>query len=221
MKVIEIFHSIEGEGKRAGLPATFIRLYGCNLRCYYCDTEYSYNEEAEKNFRSMTAEEIVEECDRIGCPTITVTGGEPLVHPGIKRLLEELLDAGYDVNVETNGTIPPPLIPRMGNIFYTMDYKLGSSGMSDSMDMVITEQLTDEDVLKFVVGSQDDLHEAMAIAKKMTDNSIECPQIYFSPVFGAIEPADIVRFIKDHKLWFAKVQLQLHKFIWPPEQRGV
>lgn len=238
MKVNEIFSSIEGEGKRAGLPCVFIRLHGCNLNCSYCDTRYSCDGE---EYEIHSVEDILARVKEIslGCRNVTVTGGEPLIHSGIAKLLQALVDNGYHVNVETNGTEPPApieikpsgwksvdlrhIVPEpdydetCGSIFYTMDWKCKSSGMEDKMDIHNVNALTDKDVLKFVVGSEEDMNGALQVIEQMTSK----PQVFFSPVFGKIEPVQIVDYLQKHRLYDCRVQLQLHKLIWSPDQRGV
>jgi len=216
MRVNEIFLSIDGEGVRAGLPTTFIRLFGCNLVCSYCDTTYSCNmNEKGASFVVMSIEQILEKCDELGCPNITVTGGEPLIHENINDLLMQLVEHNYWVNVETNGSIIPVI--HHPYLFYTMDYKTLSSGMTPKMDMNAMNALLDKDVLKFVVGTKDDMHQALEVIMDLKSK----PQIYFSPIFGKIEPKEIVQFLLDNKLYASKVQLQMHKLIWDPNMRGV
>ncbi len=133
MKVNEIFLSIEGEGKRAGLPAVFVRFFGCNCACTYCDSVYACKGD---DYKEMSIDEIIEEIDKYQCNNVTATGGEPLIHLEINEFLTRLIDEGYDINVETNGTIKPILRATndlkdnfyQGTIFYTMDYKCPSSG---------------------------------------------------------------------------------------------
>lgn len=214
MKVVEIFNSIEGEGKRAGLPCTFIRLYGCNLNCSYCDSRYACEED---KYQIMSVADIVDWVQSYGCPNITLTGGEPLLNRDAAfQLLDTLSELGYEVNVETNGTQLPMFFV---NTFYTVDYKTNTSGMSDKMRRDVFSMLRPIDVIKFVVGNEADLIQAMEFCESYYPNLK--PQIYVSPVFGMIEAKDIVNFIKDHKLWDWKIQLQLHKYIWNPEERGV
>lgn len=215
MKVVEIFNSIEGEGKRAGMPCTFIRLYGCNLNCSYCDSRYACE---DNNYTLPTLQEIMQKVDDFKCPHVTVTGGEPLIQPGIDVLLHILSRYGYYVNVETNGSCP--LTIRYSNMFYTVDYKTFSSGMTDKMNPETFENLRNEDVLKFVVGSQKDLVQAMEFERSLVH---EPPglSVYVSPVFGKIDPKEIVEFMNENKLWHWKLQLQLHKYIWDPDMRGV
>jgi len=215
MKVVEIFNSIEGEGKRAGLPCTFIRLYGCNLHCSYCDSRYACD---DNNYTDMSISEILSKVTEFGCPNVTVTGGEPLIHEDITALLQALLMAGCWINVETNGSVEPTFyVKNTEDIFYTMDYKTGASGMTHLMNEKAIANLRRLDVLKFVVGSEADLEQA----KELVDSIMIRAQIYISPVFGMIEPVKLVEFVKKNGLWDWKVQLQLHKFIWNPAERGV
>lgn len=221
MKVVEIFRSIEGEGVRAGLPVTFIRLYGCNLRCEYCDTKYSYDEASEKNahpYSTMTVEQIAEAVMHFGCQNVTITGGEPLIHPGVEKLIDLLLILGCEVNIETNGTRPVPSKYRDNiHVFFTMDYKCPGSGMNDRMEGYPFDTLRDWDVLKFVVSGEEDLDKMVEVLETIGSS----PVVFVSPVFGKIEPAEIVAYLLDHQLHDVRVQLQLHKYIWDPDQRGV
>ena len=244
MKVVEIFNSIEGEGIRAGFPCTFIRLFGCNLNCSYCDSRYACVEEKESSDKFisyapsvMSIPEIMEQVDRFNCMRVTVTGGEPLIHPGIDKLLQALIDGGYEVNVETNGTQFPKhyilepdeffdyrkncevrlIKPSAGKVFFTMDWKCKSSGMEDKMHIDLVNELDENDVLKFVVGSREDMDGALSVIERMTSK----PHIFFSPVFGKIEPKEIVEYITEKGLYDCRVQLQLHKFIWDKDKRGV
>lgn len=215
-KVIEIFKSIDGEGKLTGLPATFIRLFGCNLRCAYsengCDTPYSLT---GSDYQLMTKEEILSRCNELEVKHITLTGGEPLIHPGVIDLINLLLENDYIINVETNGTIIPPV--RHKNIFYTMDFKTYTSKMSDKMNYEALNSLTEDDVLKFVVGTEEDMLQCKDVLNQIQSK----PQVYFSPIYGMIEPKAIVKFILNNKLYDCKVQVQLHKIIWDPNKRGV
>lgn len=219
MKVVEIFKSIEGEGIRAGLPTTFIRLFGCNLRCEYCDTTYSHTQEDEGYaYTIMTINEIVERVMQLGCQRITVTGGEPMIHPGIDRLLDALLLVGCDVNVETNGTcIVPHKYKDNSDIMFTMDYKCPGSGMNDRMFPPTFRTLRDWDVLKFVVSDEADLDKMVEVLETLESN----PIVFVSPVFGKISLEGIVNYLLAHQLHDVRVQVQLHKIIWDPEKRGV
>lgn len=214
MKVVEIFKSIDGEGKRAGLPTTFIRLAGCNLRCAYCDTSYSFDVNAAKE---MSVDEIIEECKQYGVASITITGGEPLVHPHVATLLAEMNKTGmFDINIETNGSIDPSKYHGLSDVWFTVDYKCPSSGEEAKMDPLAFRTLRKQDVLKFVVGCDEDLYKALDVIIKYRPIC----EIYFSPVFG-YEPSKIVDFMLSHDLNHCKVQLQMHKYIWPVDMRGV
>lgn len=219
MKVVEIFNSIDGEGKRTGLPTTFIRLFGCNLACSYCDSQYACVETktVQNQYSIKSVEEIIQQVKFLGCPNITLTGGEPLMHPGVDELITRLIEEGCWVNVETNGTQIPRVTTEDGQLFYTMDYKTNASGMSQYMNMDALKSLTFEDVLKFVVGSTSDLEQALTVVEELNTKA----QIYVSPVFGKIEGAQIVEFLKKHKLWDWKAQIQLHKVFWDPHKKGV
>lgn len=213
MKVVEIFNSIEGEGIRAGYRCTFIRLYGCNLNCSYCDTRYGCE---ENNYAVMSIEEIIKKVSTYDCNMITITGGEPMIHPGIKNLVRALCRLDYKINIETNGTIERSIdFPK--SITFTMDYKCPTSKMEDKMSLENVDSLLATDVLKFVVGCKDDLNKALQITESM--NSV--PTIYISPVFGNIELEDIVNYMNTHCINNWRLQVQLHKIIWDPQKRGV
>ena len=214
MKVIEIFNSIDGEGKRAGELTTFVRLAGCNLQCPYCDTKYSWS---DKDATEMTPMEVVQFISRSGYTNVTITGGEPLIHSEIRVLLNMLSRTGFYVNVETNGSVDVAEFRRPG-VFFTVDYKCPSSGMEDKMCFSMFNELQEEDVLKFVVGSQEDLQTAKRVTKLLGNHACS---IYVSPVFGQIEPVEIVEFMKKYEIEDWRIQLQLHKFIWDPNERGV
>jgi 7-carboxy-7-deazaguanine synthase len=219
MKVVEIFNSIDGEGKRAGDLVTFIRLAGCNLGCPYCDTKYSWGS-GDSQTNEMSVDEIVNWVMDKGFREVTLTGGEPLIHQQVGTLINKLVDNGCEVNVETNGSIDISKFripsPR-GDLFFTVDYKCPSSKMEEKMYLMNFRHLQVQDVLKFVVGNKEDLDKARLI----TD--LTCPPclIYISPVFGEITPAKIVEYMTENRMTQWRIQLQLHKFIWDPMKRGV
>ena len=191
--VTEIFDSIDGEGKRTGLMATFVRFAGCNLRCSYCDTAYPWKR-------------------------VTLTGGEPLLQP-LASLCGTLGREGFECNIETNGAVPM-MATRPEGLFYTMDWKCPDSGMEGRMCADNFPRLESQDVVKFVVGSGRDLCAMERVVRRwfMTPGA---PRLYVSPVFGRIEPRRLVEFVRDHALAEVTVQVQLHKVIWPPDMRGV
>ena len=233
MKVNEIFKSIEGEGLRTGLAAVFVRLHGCNLRCSYCDTMYAVE---GNDYRQMTVDEVVTSVEsyrsECGVDAVTLTGGEPMLHAEVDDLLRSLSEKGFRVNVETNGTVPCKW--HFPGLFYTMDWKCESSGMSAKMRMENLETLGAEDVLKFVVGSVEDLEETARVVRELhqrkthgcvdekTSNTM--PHIFVSPVFGKLEYEKIVEWMLSEKVMVqnnARFQVQLHKVIWDPDMRGV
>lgn len=215
MKVVEIFKSIDGEGIRAGYPATFIRLFGCNLRCSYCDTPYGYE---GNDYKEMTVDEIVQECMCLNCPRITLTGGEPLIHKDVNILIKNLLVNGFEVNIETNGSVDVELLKFLyPQVVITMDWKCPSSGCENKMSIARLKDLKRNDVLKFVVGSKEDLEVCKSI---YNTQELEC-SIFISPIFGKIEPSEIVDYMLENNMMGCRVQLQMHKFIWNPNKRGV
>lgn len=219
MKVNEIFYSIEGEGIRAGYPCVFIRLQGCNLNCSYCDTRYSCE---DLDCEDLQIREILANVQEYGCKRVTITGGEPTIQPDFYELVNKLHSEGYLVNIETNGTKSASEIRDEVpyDVTITMDHKCPSSGMNFKMRVDNYKGLESHDVLKFVVGSYEDLVDADRVISAL--RIMNCnPYIYLSPVFGKIEPKDIVEFMKEHHYNDVRIQFQMHKFIWPPEMRGV
>lgn len=216
MKISEIFSSIEGEGKRVGLPATFIRTFGCDMACTYCDSKYAWAKTYEAEAYDMTVDEILEKVKQLGIPNITITGGEPLLQPDFADLLHALEAAGYWVNVETNGG-HIPITTHSQDTFYTMDFKTYSSRMTDRMNRNALAVLGRNDVLKFVVGDANDLRQTKTVLDELKPSC----QVYISPVFGKIEPKKIVEFMLAEHMHECHIQLQLHKYLWDPNQRGV
>ena len=217
-KVVEIFESINGEGMRAGELAVFVRMKGCNLSCNYCDTMWA--NEADCEFEEMTADRIVERVKKSGIKNVTLTGGEPLVQKDADKLLKLFSDEkDIRVEIETNGSVNLSPFLKYENTSFTMDYKLPESDMEKYMDLENFKILRKKDTLKFVASSVNDLKKAKDIIEKY--DLIDRVNIIFSPVFGKIELTDIVDFLKDNKLNDVRMQLQMHKFIWAPDERGV
>lgn len=221
-KIVEIFDSIEGEGKRSGQLATFVRTAGCNLRCSYCDTLYALSD-CLCEYTELSSEEIISRLNPL-YRKVTLTGGEPLFQPNIKELISEMCSQGYEVNVETNGSIKTSPFRVAGNVFFTIDYKLPCSGMENRMNKDAFLELTKEDVVKFVIGTKEDCDKTTEVVRMLQshydDNKM--PQIYLSAVCGKISHADIVTFMKSHtELSNARIQLQMHKIIWPDIDKGV
>lgn len=220
MKVVEIFASIDGEGKRTGQPATFIRLAGCNLRCCYCDTKYSFDTSIA---RDMSIDEVIDECKNLGYHNVTLTGGEPLISKESELLIYRLCKSGFQVNVETNGSID---LFRLTSIrirdnldfFFTVDFKTKYSLMRNKMCKGSFEYLDfKKDIVKCVVANKEDMDDALSYLKTFKKNF----NIWFSPVFGVIEPKDIVEYVLRTGREDITVQVQLHKIIWDPNMRGV
>ncbi|PWJ65104.1 7-carboxy-7-deazaguanine synthase [Fibrobacter sp. UWB15] len=220
MKVCEIFRSIEGEGLRTGLPAVFIRLHGCNLRCSYCDSMYAVE---GGDYKQMNVTQVLDAVKKFsGITHVTLTGGEPLIHQNVEDLLSQLSGNGYRVNIETNGTVPCKW--HFPGLFYTMDWKCKSSGMSVKMKMENLETLGSEDVLKFVVGTIEDLEETETVVKSLAEKKDDMPHLFVSPVFGNLSNEEIVNWLLNSNIMVknnVRFQVQLHKIIWDPERRGV
>lgn len=217
LAVYEIFESIDGEGIRTGYPVTFIRLFGCNLNCSYCDTQYScIEEEQDTPYRVLSIEDIVQEVQEFGHPRITLTGGEPLIHSLSKKLVETLVKEGFAVNIETNGSIDiTPYL--MDGVIITMDMKSSSSGMAGRMKTSNVLKLRPCDVLKFVVGTEEDLEQVRYF---VSNSTISCA-MFLSPIFNKIQPSQLVEFVLKNHFQNVRVQVQLHKIIWDPNKRGV
>ena len=217
-KVVETFVSINGEGKKAGRLAMFIRLKGCNLNCSYCDTTWANKRDARCEL--LTAPQIVERIKEAGVELVTLTGGEPLLDENVSELIGSILMMPkVEIEIETNGSIDLKPFLKFENVSFTMDYKLPESDMEKYMNTDNFKILRKKDTLKFVASSVNDLKKAKEIIEKY--ELIGKVNIIFSPVFGKIELADIVDFLKDNKLNDVRMQLQMHKFIWNPEERGV
>lgn len=217
--VAEKFISINGEGTKAGQLAVFIRFVGCNLKCSYCDTKWANEKNAPHT--KMTAEEIYKYIKNTGIKNVTLTGGEPLLQENIKELLEIIsTDKSLSCEIETNGSVDlKPFCSIKNRPSFTMDYKLESSNMNKYMLEENFSLLCKNDTVKFVSGNTDDLMLAKKIIEKF--NLIRKVNIYISPVFGSIEPKEIVEFMIKNKLNDVNLQLQMHKIIWDPDMKGV
>jgi 7-carboxy-7-deazaguanine synthase len=211
LKVNEIYYSIQGESTCSGLPCIFIRLTYCNLRCTYCDTEYAFYEGKDYHI-----EEILSEIKKYNCNLIEITGGEPLVQKESIELMKRLCDDGFEVLLETGGSLPVEEIDRRVKII--MDLKCPSSGMTKKnlYDNILHLKKTDE--IKFVIGTREDYEWTKDILNKY--RLIDKCVVLFSVVFGELEPLTLVEWILEDKLK-VRFQLQLHKFIWNPAERGV
>lgn len=221
--IIETFTSIDGEGPTAGEIATFIRFAGCDLRCAWCDTKYSWDGSVTPQV--MNAEEIYDFVHSSGVVNVTLTGGEPLIQKGIGELLMLLVtNSALIVRIETHGGVDigpfKEQFARFGDrIQFIVDFKLPGSGMMHKMHGPNLQLVAAHDTYKFVITSRDDLQTALDVIKE--GHLTERCHVYFSPVVDLIEPKIIVEEMVAKKLTGIKLQLQLHKYIWPKEMRGV
>jgi 7-carboxy-7-deazaguanine synthase len=211
LRVNEIFKSIQGESTYAGIPCTFVRLTGCNLRCSYCDTTYAYEEGIE-----MTANEIIMKIEGYGCKNVCITGGEPLIQKNIVKLITLLKKNKYKIFVETNGAVNIDSLPV--NIIRIIDIKCPDSGMNKEMDWNNLERLRGADEVKFVISSKKDYEWAKRILRK--HNLPNKTNVLFGSAYGKLKPESLAEWILKDKL-DVRLQLQIHKYIWPDKQRGV
>jgi len=211
LRVTEIFASIQGESSFAGLPFSFVRLTGCNLRCRYCDTTYAYEGGAD-----LPLDEVIARVDLFGIPRLCLTGGEPLLQARAFDLVTRFLDRGYTVLVETNGTLSlEPLDPRAVKI---MDVKCPGSGEHRRMLWENFRWLSARDEVKFVITERGDYEYARkVVAGRRGEGAF---QVLLSPAAGFLEPATLAGWMVADRL-DARLQLQLHKIVWGPDRRGV
>lgn len=217
-EVAEIFQSINGEGRKAGELAVFVRMKGCNLKCAYCDTTWA--NEPDCAYRELSIEDILKQIEEHRVKNVTLTGGEPLCQPGVEQLIKAIVQNGYELEIETNGSVNLENYQQTeGAVSFTMDYKLDGSGMEQQMCMDNFALLQTKDTVKFVVSDAEDLKRAYEVWKTFLKKK-KIPFL-LSPVFGAIEPEEIVNFMKERHWVEACLQIQLHKVIWDPAARGV
>ncbi|MBI5026396.1 MAG: radical SAM protein [Nitrospirae bacterium] len=209
LKVNEIFKSIQGESTYAGLPCVFVRLAGCNLRCSYCDTAYAYYDG-----REMSGKEIFSKIKDYKIKLVEFTGGEPLLQKDIYPLISSLLDKGYKVLVETNGSISIAGLDRRAIVI--MDIKTPESGMSEKMDFKNLNLLKEKDEVKFVVMNREDYSWAKGIIEKF--GLIKKCHVLMSPAFGLVKPDTLASWILRDNLP-VRLQLQIHKYIWKVGER--
>ena len=212
LTINEIYHSIQGESTWAGCPCVFVRLTFCDLRCNYCDTEYAFYEGKKRSLP-----EILETVEGYRCPLIEITGGEPLLQKNVLPLMSTLCDSSYTVLLETSGAHDISKVdPRVHRI---MDLKTPGSGEVEKNLWANIDQLGAGDEVKFVMGSREDYDWSRDKVQRY-DLPSRCRAVLFSPIFGRIDPRQIVEWILADKL-NVRFQLQMHKFIWRPTQRSV
>jgi 7-carboxy-7-deazaguanine synthase len=212
LTVNEIFHSIQGESTHAGRPCVFVRLTACDLRCSWCDTPYAFHEG-----RKMSIGEVVEAVERFGCDLVELTGGEPLLQKDVYPLMERLLAGGRTVLVETGGHVGLERIPP--GVRTIMDVKCPGSGEAHRTDWSNLERLGAGDEVKFVIRDRIDYEYARGILR---EHGLErrVGAVLFSPVHGVLDPRQLSEWVLEDRLP-VRVQLQVHKYIWTPETRGV
>ncbi len=211
LKVNEIYYSVQGESTCAGLPCVFVRLTYCNLRCSYCDTEYAFYEGED-----YSIEDIIEKVKSYKCKLVEVTGGEPLMQEESYALLRKLSDEGFELLLETGGSLPVKEVDERVKII--MDLKCPSSGMLKKNLYENLTYLKQTDELKFVIGNREDYEWSKKIIKEYGLNGKH--EILFSTVFGELKTEKLVSWILKDKL-NVRFQLQTHKYIWDPKTKGV
>ncbi len=211
LKINEIFFSIQGESSRAGMPCVFVRLTYCNLRCVYCDTEYAFYEGTD-----MTLEEVIYEVEKYNCKLVEITGGEPLVQEKVHELMKNLCDKNFEVMIETGGSLPIETIDKRVKII--MDLKTPYSKMEHKNRYENIDFLKPNDEVKFVIGNRDDYEWSKEIISEYQLDK-KC-MVLMSPVFEEISNLELATWILEDKL-NVRFQIQMHKYIWHPETRGV
>ncbi|HRZ16196.1 MAG TPA: radical SAM protein [Candidatus Hydrogenedentes bacterium] len=213
LRVTEIFFSIQGESTRAGLPCVFVRLARCNLRCVWCDTTYSF-----RGGDPMAVDAVLEAVDRFPCSLVEITGGEPLAQKECPELARRLVAAGKTVLVETSGSLPIDTLPP--EAVRIMDLKCPGSGMCERnlwSNLDLLDPARDE--VKFVLADRADYEWSRGVIRDYTLEK-RCAAVMLSAVSGALPLEDLAAWMLEDALP-ARLQLQLHKIIWPPDRRGV
>ena len=211
MRITEIYRSIQGETQYAGLPCTLVRTTGCDLRCGYCDSAFAF-----QGGKDMTIPEILAEVDAQGAPLVLLTGGEPMLQRDIGALAETLLGRGYQVMIETSGSQPLDSLPAA--VARIVDVKTPGSGESARMRWAVLDNLGRRDAVKFVICDEADYRWAADVIR--TRGLAERSEVLLSPQHGKVNPRDLVDWMLRDRLP-ARLNLQLHKYIWDPEARGV
>ena len=212
LMINEIFYSLQGESTWMGLPCVFIRLSGCNLRCRYCDTQYAY-----EPGDPMGVDDVIAAAARYKCSRLTITGGEPLLQEHTPLLVSLLLENGFDVSLETNGSLSIESLDD--RCMKVMDLKCPSSGMQAHNRMENIKRLGSRDQIKFVVANREDYHFALSMASRLASD-MEAERILMSPVHGVLSPTVLAEWMIESRA-HARLQLQLHKLLWPERDRGV
>jgi 7-carboxy-7-deazaguanine synthase len=212
LTINEIFHSIQGESTYAGEPCVFVRLTACDLRCRWCDTPYAFYEG-----RKLPVEDVIRAVDEYGCPMVEITGGEPLLQPEVHELMSRLLASGKTVLIETGGHRSIAGVPA--GVIRVMDVKCPGSGEADNMDWSNLAHLTPRDQVKFVIADRADYEYAREVQNRER-LAERCEAVLFSPVHGELDPRTLAEWVLEDRLP-VRVQLQIHKYIWDAQTRGV
>ncbi len=211
LRVTEIYKSIQGEGSYAGFPCIFIRLTGCNLRCTWCDTEYGYF-----GGKEFSLEEIIKKVEELNCQLVEITGGEPLMQSETPELAQTLLALGYQVLLETGGSLDISVVPK--EVVRIVDMKCPGSGMSEKNLYKNLDYMTKNDEVKFVVKNREDFDWSVKLIQQYQLETRT--KILISPVFGVVNLEELAQWLLDAKV-NARMQVQLHKIIWGAEKTGV
>ena len=212
LTINEIFHSIQGESTRAGEPCVFVRLTACDLRCSWCDTPYAFYEG-----RKMAVDDVVAAVEQYGCRLVEITGGEPLLQEDVYPLMTRLLAHGRTVMLETGGHRPITRVPP--EVVKIVDVKCPGSGEAARNDWSNLDQLAAHDEVKFVITDRRDYDYARDVVARH-DLSRRAAAVLFSPVHGVLDPQTLSEWMLADRVP-ARLQLQLHKYIWSPNTRGV
>ena len=207
LNITEIFYSLQGEAKEVGIPTVFVRLTGCPLRCNYCDTAYAF-----KGNNPLSIQHILDEVAQYNAQYVCVTGGEPMAQSNCLKLLDSLIDVGYNVSMETSGSID--ITPVNSKVSIVMDIKTPSSTEEHQNRYENLPILKSKDQLKFVIASRSDFDWCTEIL----DNHEVESEILFSPVYESLKPVELADWILEKKL-NVRLQVQLHKILWG-EQKG-
>ncbi len=217
MRINEIFRSVQGETSSAGLPTIFVRTGGCNLRCTYCDTPYALTTHGSV---PMTVDEVMARIRALKTKRVCLTGGEPLIQPReeVQELLDRLAAEGYEVSIETSGSIPITRFRLHEGQRWILDMKVPSSGEAHCMDFDSLNALRPQDEVKFVIGTEEDFRWSVDLIRRYDlEGRVG---LLFSPIWESCTPLQLTQWVLDSGI-DARVQLQLHKIIWDPETRGV
>jgi 7-carboxy-7-deazaguanine synthase len=211
LRIIEVYASVQGESTWSGLPCIFVRLAGCNLRCTWCDSEFTFT-----GGEYQSIDSVVQQVHEMGIELVEVTGGEPLAQRQTSDLIQALMNCGHTVLVETSGSLDIRAVPEGAHVI--MDLKPPDSGEVEANDMANLDRLRPGDEVKFVLASREDYEWSREVVTQ--HRLTERVPVLFSTAFGLLDPAKVSAWLCEDKLG-VRLQLQMHKYIWPPAARGV